>query len=51
MTGNGVDDEMQACPHCGQALRDEPLVVDHALRIGLVCTSHGVVSIADPLRE
>lgn len=44
-----MNDEAQTCPQCAQVLHDEPLVVDHALRVGLVCTDHGVVSIADPL--
>lgn len=42
---------MDACPRCGQALHDEPVAIDHALRLGLVCTDHGIVSIADPLAD
>jgi hypothetical protein len=41
-------EEPQACPQCGQALQDEPVIVDHALRVGLACTQHGVACIASP---
>lgn len=30
---------------CGQALHEEPVIVDHALRVGLVCADHCVASI------
>lgn len=41
-------EEPHACPQCGQALHDEPVIIDHALRVGLACTDHGVASIAEP---
>ncbi|HEY8752182.1 MAG TPA: hypothetical protein VIM40_00830 [Arthrobacter sp.] len=43
-----VSEKTQGCPQCGQALHEEPVVVDHALRVGLVCADHGVASIAAP---
>jgi hypothetical protein len=42
------NEEPQACPHCGQALHDQPVVIDHALHVGLACTQHGITSIANP---
>lgn len=41
-------EEPQTCPHCGQVLHDEPIVVDHALRVGLTCDQHGIASIVEP---
>ena len=48
MSTEQVSEKTQGCPHCGQPLHDEPVVVDHALRVGLVCADHGVASIAEP---
>ena len=48
MSTESVSEEPPGCPQCGQALHDEPVVLDHALRVGLVCTDHGVASVAEP---
>jgi hypothetical protein len=48
MSPEKVSDEPQTCPLCGQVLHDEPIIVDHALRVALACTQHGVASIAEP---
>lgn len=41
-------EESRICPHCGQTLHGEPIVVDHALRVGLTGNQHGITSIAEP---
>lgn len=48
MSTEKVSEEPRTCPQCGQLLHDEPIVIDHALRIGLACNQHGVASIAEP---
>ena len=48
MSTDKAGEEPQTCPHCGQTLHDEPIVVDHALRVGLTCNQHGIASIAEP---
>ncbi|MEG9250292.1 hypothetical protein V6S67_19550 [Arthrobacter sp. Soc17.1.1.1] len=48
MSTQEASDEPQTCPHCGQVLHDEPVVVDHALRVALACIQHGIATIADP---
>lgn len=40
--------EPRNCRQCGQLLHDEPIIIDHALRVGLACTMHGVASITEP---
>lgn len=49
MSTEKASEEPQTCPQCGQLLHDEPIVIDHALRIGLACNQHGVASIAELL--
>lgn len=48
MSTEEASEEPGACPQCGQALHDEPVIIDHALRVGLACTMHGVASITEP---
>lgn len=48
MSTEKVSEEPRTCPQCGQLLHDEPIVINHALRIGLACNQHGVASIAEP---
>lgn len=48
MSAEKANKELQTCPQCGQALHDEPIIVDHALRVGLACVQHGVASIVEP---
>ncbi|WP_160317596.1 hypothetical protein [Arthrobacter sp. RIT-PI-e] len=48
MSTKEPSEEPRSCPHCGQLLHDEPVVIDHALRIGLACNQHGIASIAEP---
>lgn len=48
MSNEKASEELRACPQCGQALHDEPVVIDHALRVGLACTRHGVAAVAEP---
>ena len=49
MSTEKADEEPQTCSQCGQLLHDEPVIVDHALRVGLACNQHGIASIAEPL--
>jgi hypothetical protein len=48
MSPEKANEEPRTCPQCGQVLHDEPVIVDHALRVGLACTQHGVATIVDP---
>lgn len=49
MSSEKASEEPRSCPRCGQDLHDEPIIVDHALRVGLTCTQHGVASISEPI--
>lgn len=48
MSTEKTSEEPRTCPQCGRVLHDEPIIVDHALRVGLMCDRHGVASIAEP---
>ncbi|MDP9887845.1 hypothetical protein [Pseudarthrobacter enclensis] len=48
MSTEDVREKQQGCPQCGQPLHDEPVVVDHALRVGQFCVDHGIASIVEP---
>ena len=48
MSTERISEEPQTCPHCGQLLHEEPIIIDHALRVGLACTQHGVATITEP---
>lgn len=37
------------CPQCGTELDVEPIAIDQTIRVGYICSTHGLVSIADPL--
>lgn len=44
-------DARATCPRCERQLHDEPVVVDHALRLGLVCPDHGLTSVEAPFAD
>lgn len=51
MSTEDVSEKREGCPQCGQSLHDEPVVVDHALRVGRVCTDHGLAAIIEPFAQ
>jgi hypothetical protein len=48
MSTDKSKEEPPRCPQCAQPLHDEPVIIDHAIQVGLACADHGVKSIAEP---